>query len=258
MSTTTDTTELEAVRKRAAELQVHTIANAYGDLERISTSDDDAWMAESENKAVSINVPMVEVWAEIAPTPPEEYMGDAQWQELSPSLMVLAEQIESNYTPEPHLRQSPWFPETPTDLPDEVISSRLDLIVRYFSPLDTRAYLELTELRLAREHNRPVNQMLFTEKSLTTPWASLFSNDQEALTEAYDQLGEYYRELSSQNASERAVFGDSDLDSAIQEAAVKQNLVEMEQFILQRQHGLGPEDLWDEPEEEPGDSDIPY
>ena len=103
--------------------------------------------------------------------------------------------------------------------------------------------------------------MLFTEKSLTTPWASLFPDDQEALNEAYDQLDEYYGELSSQNASERTAFGDSAPGSAVHEAAVRQNLDEVEQFIIlqrQRQYGLGPEDLQDAPEEEPGDSDIPY
>lgn len=256
--TTNLAAEREAFRKQAAELQVHTIANAYGELERITTSDDDAWMADSENRSVSTNVPMAEVWAEIVPLPPEEYMKDAQWQKLAPSLMVLVEQIESSYVPEPHLRQSPWFQETPTDLPDEVIGDRLNLIGRHFNPLDTRAYLELTELRLAREHNRPVNSLLFTEKSLTTPWASLFPDDQNELAEAHEQLVEYCGELSGQNASERAAYGDSAPGSAIQEAAVKQQLSEMEQFILQRQYGLGPEDLQEAPEEELGESDIPY
>lgn len=183
----------------------HLIFNAYGDLQRLTTNDTDAEMAAVEGLTVTTNAGVEEILSYLGPTPATEVMDDQTWQALAPALKHTADHQENPYD-----RSAPSIGATPLDIPDEVLGMFTTALCRiYDSYADLQAYVEINEVRSARQHNRQANLSLFAEHSLEASWDAQYEDSLDQLEEYAEAANEWAGEVSSQNASERAAYGDS-------------------------------------------------
>lgn len=220
---------------------VHAIYHSDGNLRRITMDDTDAEMAATEGQTVSYNIPVFEVLDDVINSgPPSETMDDKTWRFIRSDLVT--GKAEENAI----------SPVNPPDLPFVLASQRLSLVLRFFNPQSAQSYAELSEIIMAGNNRRDVERGIFSKESQAASFAAELQEPLDQLWEAYEIADEYAGEISTQNRSERALYGDSGPGSAIAEAFANQRAIEMK-YVL---------DILDDEKEEPitsvDDFDVPY
>lgn len=228
---------------RQMQRTVHAIHYKDGSLKRITINTDEAEVAVLEGHTVSMDTPVYEIMDEvIAHGNPSHTMDDQTWRFLR------SEMKSDDIKPEDRL-----FIANPPDLPCVLAEGRLTMTIYYPHETIAQDYLELSEISMAAHNRRPVELGVFSSESRNTKYSETVTEDIKELERNLDAISEQVNDTSSQNASERAMFGDSGPGSAIYEASLRQ--VERE-LAYALKMALPDEDL--DEAETLMDSDIPY
>ena len=184
----------------------HLIWSDHGELEQVTTDESVYERAKADGKLLTPNAAAETIARELLPLNASDFMDNVTWQAVADSLKDLADREQQN--PAVIYDRSPQpMPPTPPDLPQALISTRATALISSFVPeIDLAPYIELNELSFAHASSRDINLDLFDNESLKCSW-----HDQFLQTDEYD-LEQYLiqiDEMRSENASERAAFGDS-------------------------------------------------
>ena len=157
---------------------VHMALDHKGDLVAVMTSEKN--VAYYENMSPNFGTPSI--YRDVSPLVAVQYMAgtpalpflrdDDAWDRVAPALQHFFEHMRAY---EEHRPYDPLYKQVPTDFPPHLAHSRLKLMEKYPNIQDIPAMIELTEIYIASEQNRPVNEALFRPESLEPgcSWASL-------------------------------------------------------------------------------------
>lgn len=226
---------------------VHAIQSTYGDLQRITLDDSEADMASREGHTVSVNVPLTDVLDDVIFSgPPLNIMDDATWRGIRDKIT------------QPVINDNAISPLNPPDLPVVLANYRLNLVLRYWRPENLQSYVELSEIIMAGHNRREPDPRVFSADAKDVTFKSWFETSYEDLEEHLEITEIRAAEVSAENASERAAFGDSAPGSAINEALTELTIREM-RYALNNWQGAPKRaaQQHQEPDDEPW-QDIAY
>ncbi|EAZ97469.1 hypothetical protein [Marinobacter sp. ELB17] len=187
----------------------HLIFNARDDFQRLTLNDTDAEMAQAEGLTVITNAGLIEILEHIGPTPATEHMDDQTWQALAPALKHLADTQEHPFTREP-----PSIHVVPLDTPDEILNMEVDALFRFYdSRVDLYAFVQISEIKFARDTNREPNPDLFKEASLAENFDDIYLTSLDELEQQAENADIQASEVGAEHAGEKAMYGDSPVGS---------------------------------------------
>lgn len=196
-----------------------------GELQQVTHLDHEAQTARERGCTIKPSITLDEMIDSIGGFGQiPKFMSDQTWAEVAGPGMRDADR--------PDNAPQALFGGTPIDLPLPVALGRIDFITAYGKWEDLPTAAELTEILMAAQHSRAINEALFQEGSKTcTPFAAAYDEPVDEQCELLQQLEEAMGEMRSELASETAMFGDGGPGSRIRIALVEQLARELDYII---------------------------
>lgn len=199
----------------------HAIYTSTGDLTKITMNDTESSMAQAEGLTVVTNTTADELLDDLIGCHSLLDLMDKQtWQSFAKTVL---DTIDRDGDPL-------VFSVNSYDLPLPLAERRLDIVERFMDPSSLRSWVELSEIVMAREQQRPVDASLLNAESAADRFADRYKVAMDTLEQQHEWAQNYAHELGCENASEQAAFGDSGPGSA--KAAALANYVEYEAKFL--------------------------
>ncbi|WP_273208863.1 hypothetical protein [Marinobacter subterrani] len=202
--------------------KVHIIYSFDDDIERLTTQDDDAWMAVSEGHTVETSVPIEEVVDQLHDYDWTQFSGDS-WRILRNGVeSYLASRQPGNESIDHH---SPIYDNAPKTLPPELALGRLDIINEYGSLADLRVKRALTEIVVSARENRALETGFMCNRSC--------SNDEWETEEVmdFDNILSRHIEVDAQLQQIKASELSENRDTKQSKAILEQHLRELDHHL---------------------------
>lgn len=170
MTTLTEHLNISGTDSTSAQ-KVHVIYDHDGEIGRLATQDDEAWMAVSEGYTVETSIPITEVVDQLVYHDWTAFAGES-WKLLGAGVEVYLDHLKAQGQVADNI--SPMFNDSPVTLPPILAQDRLDVINTHGSLADLPIKRALTEIVVAAREGRKANDdFLCSNDRVSNSWETI-------------------------------------------------------------------------------------